>query len=595
MKRQDANSKYKWDFSYLYNSKQEWSNDLLKAKNLITQIAKLKGKLNLETIFLKYLDLDYKLDILLTKLTTYLHLLDLDLTNTSLQKMSAIFENELTALMPKISFINAELKKVGKEKIFLWISKDKKLSQYNYGFRRFFKNVNHICDEKVSKLLSEVSKSRSIVYSAYNLLAFADRKMPKIIYKNKNQELTLTLYNDIMENSDPIKDQQLRINASKKINYNLIANKHTFAKIYEGIVFNNIENAKINHYNSAIEAALNSDDVNLSVYKDLIKVGKKYSNLFIDYCNIIKNHFQFKNFYQTDRNLKLVKSYKKKYSVSEAKTIIKKALQPLGAKYLKFLEIAWSANKIDYFEDTNKRTGAYSAGGSGFDPIILMNWDNSVGSINTLAHEIGHSVHTLIAQKYQPYELAKYPIILAEVASTVNEHLLFDYLYKNSNDNQEKIYLLQNRILDIINTFFRQIQFADFEMQAYDLAGLNKPLDARSLCNLFSKISNDFGYSVFDKNLDNKPYSWTRISHFFNSPFYVYKYATCIVASFKLFNDIKNNKPENLINFLKQGGCKEPLAILKDAGINYNILDNYLDLINKLKKMINNLKLLLNQ
>ncbi len=593
MKRKNAKNEYKWNFKHLYDNHDKWMKDLQKIEKLILDLKKLKGKLNIKNNFVKFLKMDKEIDIIVSKLNQYIHYSDIDTTDISYQKLSGIFSTKITSLLPEVSFISNEIKEIGEKTIFSWINADKKLEEYRYPYKVFFRNSKYILDKSSEKLLSMVIQSRDNSSSIYDLLAYADRKIVKINYENKEQELTTTLYKEIIENSNPLKDQQLRIDASKKISLNIIENKHSFAKIYEGIIIKNFEDVKIYNYDSCLQKSLNSDNVDVNIYKNLIKIGKKYSNLFVDYCNIIKHHYKFKKFYSTDRNLKLIKSIDKKYSVEDAKKIIKEALKPLGEEYLSFLDIAWSKNRIDYFEDTNKRDGAYSSGGTGVEPIILMNWDDTINSVNTLAHEVGHSVHTLFSDKYQPFAIANYPIILAEVASTINEHLLFDYLYKNTNDKKEKIFLLQNRILDIMNTFFRQIHFADFELQVHEMVEKGIPLNSENLVNLFDKISNEFGYNVFDINEDNKSYSWPRISHFFHSPFYVYKYATCIVASFKLFNDVKNGNSKNLLNFLKSGGKKDPLDILKDFGIDYSKEDNYLELINVLKSMILDLKKLL--
>ncbi len=593
MKRSNAKPEYKWDFSHLYKNHQDWLKDVNNVKTLLLKLTTFKKKLHLEKNFIEYIKIDEKIDLISSKLIQYLHYSDLDTTNIEYQKLEGIYSNTVSQIIPQLSFVASELKAIGQTKIMSWIKKHKELAQYEYGYKVFFRNAKHILNENDSTILAKVSQSRSSAFSMYNLLAFADKKPQIIKYQNKEQELTTTLYSDIIQNSDPIKDQELRRVASSKLNYNLVDNKHSFAKVYESIVQYGCENSRIYQYNSVLEKALSNDNVDPKIYLNLIKIGKKYSYLFVNYCNIIKKNYKMKKFYPTDRGLRLIKSFDRKYSVEDAKGIIRNALTPLGTEYLDFLELAWSKNRIDYYEDTNKRSGAYSSGGNGMKPIILMNWDDKINSVNTLAHEIGHSVHTLFADKYQPTALANYPIILAEVASTVNEHLLFDYLYENTTNREEKIYLLQNRIFDIVNTFFRQIHFADFELQAHQMVEKHQPLNAENLVQLFESISDEFGYNVFDKYKDSRAYSWPRISHFFNSPFYVYKYATCVVASFKLYNDVKNGKPNNLINFLKAGGSKDPLDILKDVDVDYNIEGNYLALINKLDSMIKKLKTLL--
>ncbi|WP_368486830.1 oligoendopeptidase F [Spiroplasma sp. DGKH1] len=599
MKRNEAPAQYKWDFTNLYPTIDDWKKDLKIIVEKLTEIITFKGKLNNKDIFKKYLQLDDEIDLIASKLGQYLHMGDIDTTNLVYQELSGVFANTINELSSQLAFISPELKAIGEETIMGWIKSDSDLQKYEYGYRKFFREAQHILSERDEEILSLVSRSRGAAYDIYDLLAYADKKPAYVNYQGKEQELTQALYSEITEETDPLNDQKLRAETAKLFVQHLTDKKHSFARVYEAILQGSVESVKLRGYKNTLQAALSSDDVTEDIYESLIKYGRETSHLNVRYNKILKKYFKFNKYYASDSRLKLVKnvpSVNKKYSVEEAKNIIRESLKMLGPEYLSQLEIAWSDNRIDYFEDTNKRAGAYSSGGNGVEPIILMNWDNTISSVNTLAHEAGHSVHTLLADANNPRPLSNYPIILAEVASTVNEHLLFDYLYKNAQSDDEKIYLLQNRIEEITGTFFRQIQFADFEWTAHKMVENNEPLDADKLADLFEKISNDFGSSVFDKYEENsKPYGWTRILHFFNSPYYVYKYATCIVASFKLYNDVLNNNPETLINFLKQGGRKEPLLILKDIGIDYTDEKVYDGLINKLTSLIDDLEALLNK
>ncbi|CAH1762393.1 9328_t:CDS:2 [Entrophospora sp. SA101] len=282
----------------------------------------------------------------------------------------------------------------------------------------------YILPEDKEKLLSQVSISRHASAELYDTLTYADRQPVFIDYEGKKQELTLTLYTKIMEKSHPKEDQNFRY-------------EHSFAKIYEGILRTSVEELEIRSYQSTLEIGLIGDNIPKEVYTLLIKIGQKNTRLYRNFLQIKKKAFSLTKFYATDTSLKIIPQYQKQFTVDESIVLIKKVLQALGAEYQKKLNLALQPGRIDYFEDTNK--------------------------LNTLIHELGHSVHTLFAEENQPYPDANYPIILAEVASTLNEHLLFDYLYQKSQNKEEKIYLLQSRIEEIMGTFFRQIQFAKFE------------------------------------------------------------------------------------------------------------------------------------
>ncbi|WP_342252706.1 oligoendopeptidase F [Spiroplasma endosymbiont of Amphibalanus improvisus] len=594
MKRPEAAQEYKWDFTQLYTNDELWKKDLKKCVTKLNEIIILKGKLDNKNNFLNYIKLDEEVDKIITKMSQYIHYGDINQSDVKYKDLSGLFSNTLTDISSKLSFINPELKKIGEEKIIKWLTEEETLNRYINSYKKFFKNAKYFLEEEIEYVLSTVSRSRNTANELYDLLSYADKNPVFIEYKGEKKELTNSLYSEIMKETNPIEDQELRILAANKFTEHLKDKKHSLAKVYEAIIIKAVESIKIRGFKNTLFASLLGDEVSEDIYHSLIVYGKKYSSLFVDYNNLLKKHWNLDKFYSTDRGLTLAQSVVENYSVEDAKKIIKEALNILGDEYLKKLEIAWGKNKIDYFEDTNKRDGAYSSGGWIVEPIILMNWDNKIYSVNTLAHEVGHSVHTLFADEYQQYPLSNYPIILAEVASTLNEHLLFDYLYKKEIDINNKINLIQTRIEEIMGTFFRQIHFADFELQAHKLVEENNPLNAEILANLFKKISDDFGYTVFD-NLDDKgnKYSWTRILHFFNSPYYVYKYATSIVASFKLYEDVKNGNVENVMKFLKSGGSKPPLDILKEIGIDYTKNDVYEPLINKIKSLMHELETLL--
>ncbi|CAH1759002.1 22845_t:CDS:2 [Entrophospora sp. SA101] len=330
------------------------------------------------------------------------------------------------------------------------IKDNQDLQIYQHKFELFFRLDKYVLVEEQEKLLSQVSASRHLATELYDTLVYADRSPIFVEYEGKKQELTLSLYTKIMEQTQPQTEQEFRY-------------QHSLAKVYEGILRTSIEELTIRGYQSTLAMGLIADNIPSKIYENLIAAGQANSNLLREFVQIKKNYLGLTKFYGTDNSLKIVGHYQQQFTVNQAIVLIKEVLTVLGPKYQEKLNLALQPGQIDYYEDTNKRQGAYSSGGEGVEPIILLNWDETLNSVNTLIHELGHSVHTLLAEESQPYPNAHYPIILAEVASTLNEHLLFDYLYRHSKSKDEKIYLLQNRIEEVIGTFFRQIQFAKFE------------------------------------------------------------------------------------------------------------------------------------
>lgn len=594
MKRTQAENKYKWDFTHLYPKIEDWKKDLTKVVKLAQSYQKFKGHLHEKKTFFQYLELDEKIDLILNKMSVYLHYGDVDTSNQVFQELEGLLMNEYQKISVNTAFLAPELKEVGEKIILQWLKSDSQYQKYEYGLKKFFEEAKHILSDHDEELLSKVGRSRGAIGGMYDTLAYADRHDEIIDYHGKQQVLTTSLMMEISEDTHPIKDQDLRKKASQIFAKNFVDRKHSFAGIYEGILISSQESIKLRNYSSSLIASLTGDSIDPKIYLKLLEVGKKSSNLFKEYHLLLKKHFKLKKFYATDRQLKLVASYERKFNVEQAQALIQESLKVLGPEYLEQLKIAWSDHHIDYYEDTNKRDGAYSSGGAGVDPIILMNWDDKLNSVNTLAHESGHSVHTLFAQKTQPYPLSEYPIILAEVASTINEHLLFDYMYHQTQNKDEKIYLLQQRIFDLLSTFTRQIQFAAFEYEAHQLVENGQPLTADILAGLFTKIQSEYGYDVFDVDQENKlTYGWPRVSHFFHSPFYVYKYAIDVTASFKLYQDIKQGNVTTTLNFLKAGGHKEPLKIMQDAGIDFEKESTYQPLLDGIKDYLEELEHLL--
>lgn len=573
MNRNEAQSKHKWDFSGIYENHNKWKEDSVLLKKYVDELSSLKGKLNEEKNFLLYLELDEKVDKLNSKLGYYINLINVDSTNSELQELSSLYNNALNYYNINTSFIKNELLTLGEDLINKWIIKNKK-EHYLFNFKEFFRNQGHILEKSKEELLSKVSRSREAVANLYDVLAYADKQEVSINHDGRDKVLTTTLYYDILQNSIP-NDQNIRQKAWELYFKNIIDNKHSFAKIYESILQKQFEDFKVRKFKSVLEMNLFHDNIGEKTYLKLIEVGEANINIFTRYLRLLKKSFKLDKFFTTDKDLNLVSGYNKTFNVDEGLEIVKESLKGLGEDYLNYLSIASQDSKIDYFESLNKMDGAYSSGGNGLEPIILMNWDDKINSVFTLAHELGHSVHTIFADRYQQYPNTDYPIILAEVASTFNEHLLFDYLFENTETKEDKIYLLQQRITDLIATFFRQIQFADFEYSAHRLIENSEPVTSETLMNLFKEKEDKFGYDFFD-NKDRNVYNWPFISHFFHSPFYVHKYALDIVASYKLYTDYKKGDKEGILNFLKSGGHKEPMSILNDCGVNFEQLDTYL-------------------
>ncbi|ASP28717.1 oligoendopeptidase F [Spiroplasma corruscae] len=585
MKRNNASIKYKWDFTNIYKNIGEWKEDSKKLLELSKEIYKLQGKLGQENNLLKLISVEEGMDEIDAKLTRYLHLSDLDKTDESLQELSTIYSNISQEVDVMTSFVVPEILSLDENNVLTTLENNN-LQRYVKGYKDLFESKKHHLKKEQEELISKIEQSRSNYIDIYETLTYADVSEEKILYQEKEYILNTSTFRDVMQNSDPIKDQQFRQDYVNKYFEKYAKNKHTYAKIYESILTKDKEDYILRNYSSAINMHLESDKVSESIYTKLLKAGKTHIATLKKYFNLVKQTHGLKEMFSTDKELKLTNVDATKYSVQEGINIVKEALSLLGDEYKNNLDVAFKDNMIDYYEDVNKVSGAYSSGDYKLDPIILMNWDNQFSSLNTLAHEIGHSVHTIFSTKAQPYPLNNYPIILAEVASIFNEHILFEFMINKTKDNNEKISLIQQRVFDIVSTFYRQIQFAKFEHTAHTMIANGEPLSASKLESIYKDIENEYGYDLFD-NKERKTFFWSQISHFFYSPYYVYKYAIDIVASFKLYEDFKNNKKENIISFLKLGGSLDPLDALKQVGVDFEDDNVYLPLVNEVDRLLN--------
>lgn len=581
--------KTSWDLSYVYLSIEDWYKDLEKISVYLRLIEKY-GSFDIiseQSDFVNLVLLSEKIEFKLSKLHFFLNLRNIDTTDEEINKMSYLVGEKSNLIEEKIIWLPHLFKRTGKERIFNWLKKNKALYRYIHYFDNFFRLSQYLLGEKEEKMLSIVSPSRDVIYSLYDELSVTDRKKKYIFINGKKNELTKTFYTHLLENTRPVEDQFLRKRAMKIANQHFIDYKNSFAKVYEGVVRCSIEEARIRGFKSYQDFYLNSDNINSSVLFILANIGRKYSYIPENYFKIKKKFLQLKKLFSSDLGIDIIRETKrKKYLIRDSKKEIQNALILLGKKYEKRLHVAMQDGRIDYYENIHKIDGAYSSSIYGFDPIILMNWTYNKSSLFTLAHEVGHSVNSLFINDYQSFPNHKISIVLAEVASIMNENLLFEYLYNKEKSEKEKLSLLQERIEDIIGTFFTQLWFSEYENEIHTFIQDRKFVGAKIMAETWLRKRREFlGEEV---NLDKVfMHGWPRISHFFHSPYYVFKYAIALAVSFNFLDDLKRNGPEKYIDFLKIGSSIYPTDALSGFGISLKDDKMYDSMIFYLKKLIN--------
>lgn len=556
-----------WNFDFLFKSTKEWQEYLKKTLVLVKKINIQKKKLENFENFLIYLETEKELSYRISKLRQYTLLKDLDHANKELQNINFLFEKTLLKISKELCWIDNEIKKIGKRKIFSFLTKKKELKNYLFKFQLFFKNKNHLLNLNSEKIISKLSYSRNFVFKLYDVANFADNKSQKIYHEKKMQILTNKLYSRIMMQSSPQKEQNLRKKIYLLKNKKYYLNKNLFCEIYKGIIIFNIEEAKLRGFTTPKKMLLKENLLNEKTYNNLILNARIIKFSLKEFINIKKKFLKIKKFFKTDNHLTVVKEIFDNLQINKAIELIKNTLKIMGEKYYCYLKEALRFGKIDFYENERKTNGAYCFSDNDRGPVILMNWEYNYSSLTTLIHEIGHAVHALLLQKEAVYPNLNSPIVISEVASILNELLLFSYLFKKYENNKTtKIFLLQKHIEMLIGTFFAQVIFSEFENETFKLLEKNKNFNYDTVAFLFEKFQNYYYENIFGKNNKIEKYFWPRITHFFHSPFYVHQYSLSLIIAFYFYQEIirDNNNLKMYFSFLRKSGSKMPLDLIKE-------------------------------
>lgn len=565
--RNDIKDEYKWDLSKIYSSKEDWQKDFDVVKEEILKIKDYKDNfLKNGKKFYEFLKYDENVSRRLEKIYYYAHLnYDADTLNEKykvmMNKVSDLYViyNELS------SFVTPELLKLDKKKLESFYDDEEKLKEYKFNIENIYRYKEHTLDEDKERMLSNLSNCLSSPEEIYEVLTDSDFEYDYIIDENGNKvKFNESNYSLFIKS----KDRNIRKKAFEMLHDKYKKYIRTIATIYKSEVETNVVTAKIKNYDSAISASLYSDNVPVKIYDNLIKVVNDNLNVLYNYYDLKKKILSLDEFHMYDTYVEIINKVDKKYTFDEAKEMVISALSVLGDEYISNLKKAFDEKWIDIYHNKGKRSGAYSSGNYDINPYVLLNYEGTLDDVSTLAHELGHSMHTYLSCHNNPYQYSSYEIFVAEVASTVNELLLANYMLKNSKDKNEKLAII-NHILDLYKaTLFRQTMFAEFEQKTHSLREQGEVLTSDLLSNIYyDLIKKYFGKNVVCDDLIK--YEWARIPHFYYG-FYVYKYATGISAASYIVDGILNNKEgqlESYINFLKTGGSMYPLDELKVANI----------------------------
>ncbi len=556
-----------WKLEDIFATDDAWEKEFEEVKALIPNMAKYQGKLG-ESADMLYeaLQTQDELTRRASILYTYAHMrYDQDTTNSSYQGLNDRIKTLYTQVASSLSFITPELLSIDEQKLKSFLQEKEELKLYEHALDEVNRQRPHVLSAEEEGLLAQASEVLGASSNTFGMLNNADLEFPSIKDENGDEvEITHGRYIRFLESED----RRVREEAFKAVYQTYGQFKNTFASTLSGTVKKDNFNARVRHYDSARHAALSNNNIPEEVYDNLVKTVNENLHLLHRYVELRKKVLGVDELHMYDLYTPLVKDVKMEVTYEEAKQYILDGLTPLGEDYLNVLREGFENRWVDIHENKGKRSGAYSSGTYGTNPYILMNWQNNVNNLFTLAHEFGHSVHSYYTRETQPYPYGDYSIFVAEVASTCNEALLNDYLLKTIEDPKKRLYLLNHYLEGFRGTVFRQTMFAEFEHDIHVRAQNGEPLTPELLTNAYYELNKKyFGDGLhIDEEIGLE---WARIPHFYYN-YYVYQYATGFSAAAALSKQIlEEGEPavERYIGFLKAGNSDYPINVLKKAGV----------------------------
>ena len=574
LKRSEIDNKYKWNMNDFYSDWSEWDRELEELKAMMKEIPQYKGKIKEDSKkFIELIQLEEKMGRLLDKLYVYVYMLkDLDskdeTSSVKLQEIQSVY----TEYSVSAAWITPEILEIPKATMEKWIEENPELKDQRFGLMEIYRLQGHVLDEGKEKLLSYYGQYMGAPHDIYAELSISDMKWNEVKLSDGYEgPVTNGVYSKVLATN---RNQEDRKKAFEALYGAFNNNKNTYGAIYRALLQRDVASAKGRNYSSSLEKALEPKNVPTEVYTTLLKSAIDNNAPLQRYVNLRKKALGLKEYHYYDNSINIVE-YDKIFDYDVAKEMVYNSVAPLGEDYSKKMNTAISEGWIDVFETENKRSGAYSIGVYDVHPYMLLNYQSTLDDVFTLAHELGHTLHTMLSNENQPYATHNYTIFVAEVASTFNERLLLDYMIKNSNDPIEKIALIEQALGNIVGTFYIQTLFANYEYQAHKLIEEGKAVTPDVLSGIMDNLFKEyFGDTITMDELQK--IIWARIPHFFNSPYYVYQYATSFASSANLYDRITNEKysveeresaKEAYLMLLKSGGNDHPMSQLKKAGV----------------------------
>jgi oligoendopeptidase F len=468
------------------------------------------------------------------------------------------------------AWFDPELLRIPLSEVQAWMAAGPELAVYRFAIEDLYRQQEHVLDDKGEHLLSLSSRFSSSPNDAYAALSTADIKYPTVrLSTGAEATLTYGQYRAILATNRNQADRSAAFHEFHKI-YDHTVN--TYATLYDGVLQRDLFYSKARGYTDTLEAALHGNNIPTAVVENLIRETKAGTEPLQRYHKLRRRALGVDTYHSYDTTIPLV-DFDRKYSYEDVLEWLPASVAALGEDYQRRMREVLNGQCIDVYENPGKRSGAYSAPVYGVQPYMLLNYNDTLDAVFTLAHEMGHSMHTVLSHAHQPFVYAGYTIFVAEVPSTLSEALFLEYMLARSTDERERIVLLQHAIDGIVSTFYTQVMFADFELQAHRLAEDGKPVTAEVLGDIYFGLLQAYHGDALDYDAQSR-ITWARIPHFYQSPYYVYQYATCFASSAQLMNQLTGGSPaereaalRRYLTLLESGGSDHPMTLLQRAGV----------------------------
>ena len=570
--RDSLDAKYTWDLSSIFTGWDEWEAAFTTLDRGIESYKQYEGTLaqGAEQLLKALRDRD-QLGQLSYKVWYYPSLqYDEDQRNNTINARRQRVQLLIAKWQQAASWFQPELLKLPLAEVRKWLDASPELATYRFAIEEVFRLQAHVLNEQGERLLSLTERLGSVPRDSYAALSTADARFPTITLSTG--ETTQVSYGQYRKLLATCRSQDDRRKAYEALYDTYIASLNTYAAIYNGVMHGDWFEARARGYKTTLDAALFGNAIPTSVVENLIRETKKGVAPFRRYHQLRKRVLNLTDYYVFDAFVPLVEDHVK-YAYEDVLDWILQAVAPLGAEYQARVRRAFSERWIDVYENQGKRSGAYSAPVYGANPYMLMNYNDTLDAVFTLAHELGHSMHTMLSHETQPFVYSGYTIFVAEVPSTLNEALLLDFMLARAKTREERVVLLQHAIDNIVGTFYNQVLFADFELEAHRLVESDQPITSETLSGIYSKLLGEYWGDALSPD-QRAQHTWARIPHFFQSPYYVYQYATCFASTAKLMEEVGSKDPaarqaavDRYLALLKAGGSDHPMELLKRAGV----------------------------